>query len=822
MDCRSEPGRSDTVGPGTARAWFRGVTRSVSLPDRSHVAPDAERAVSPVRTTWLRQVDLTVEADAALVSNDLERARSALSELRDSVAHGRHPLPLVDSLVGFGDAARQADELETAIGYLNDAMAMADRCGYRFGRARALVSLGYVTMQVRSLAEAGDLFEQAELLCRELDERMYLANALTGLGEVQSRLRNDGRAIAALEEALGICESIRAHGGIVNAAQHLGDLHRRRGRFEPAFATLSRALEVAQQSGPWIGVVNAADGLGEVSIGLGDLDGAVRSYARSYEMSDKAGYIRGQAHALNGLGRCAYMERDWANATDFHSRALTRYQELGDLPSSSNALDGLARVAEAMEDWPLAVRCRLAAVDAIEEMRAAQDRHDYQVEYRNRFDAVYSWGMRAALKAKDVAAFVAVFEGIAGRRLAGLVSGVSDSATVGNAQLMSSLTARAHDRPSDGADLRGQPRAERLARLLGRHALRQTLPGIAEKALDDVAAALYRPFDPESAVGLIERVTGRGDVLLVCEIPGNGGEIAWVRTHHRGTAIDLGVVAPQRQALALITALAESGLPADATASHLDPLGDLLPPQAFAVDGDTRDALLTIVPLGSLWAVPWSALRVDDREVLGERFALGVVPSVSIADHLANGRIALPTTVAHWRSPKIIHHTIQAFVDDRRITSEALSALTTARHDLVVVAGHGRPIKGIGHYLELDHDIQLEPAAFLNANTPKQLVLLACWGANTPGRPASDPLTLATLALTSGTTHVAATVSELADDPIATRFVNNFLHRLPAQPMPIALRDETRRHLSRESNRIGLLARWAPLITLGNAEGASP
>ena len=154
----------------------------------------------------------------------------------------------------------------------------------------------------------------------------------------------------------------------------------------------SRALQVAEEHGPWMGVVNAADGLGELLIGLRDLDAAGKSYGRSFEMSESNGYRRGQAHALNGLGRCAYMEQDWEHAVEFHSAAHSLYAEVGDLPSSTTALDGLARVAEAVEDWPAAVRCRLAAVEAIEEMRAAQDREDFQVEYRLRFDAVYSWG----------------------------------------------------------------------------------------------------------------------------------------------------------------------------------------------------------------------------------------------------------------------------------------------------------------------------------------------------------------------------------------------------------------------------------------------
>ena len=119
------------------------------------------------------------------------------------------------------------------------------------------------------------------------------------------------------------------------------------------------------------------------------------------------------------------------------------------------------------------------------------------------------------------------------------------------------------------------------------------------------------------------------------------------------------------------------------------------------------------------------------------------------------------------------------------------------------------------HYLELAPRVPLTPAALLDAHTPDQLVLAACWGANAPGSADSDPLTLATIALTRGSLAVLATTSELADDPIASRFLNGVLHRLPASTMPDALHAMTRRFLADPRHRNGYLSRWAPLITVG-------
>lgn len=65
-------------------------------------------------TTWQRQVELTTTGDTALIANDVAAAEAAFAELKATHQDGLHPLPVVDALVGLGDAARQAERFEDA------------------------------------------------------------------------------------------------------------------------------------------------------------------------------------------------------------------------------------------------------------------------------------------------------------------------------------------------------------------------------------------------------------------------------------------------------------------------------------------------------------------------------------------------------------------------------------------------------------------------------------------------------------------------------------------------------------------------------------
>ena len=803
------------------------VPGAVGLRGRFHFLTDPEVPALPGGQfqvswdTWQHQVELTDAADAALIANDGATAENALTALRATHEDGLHLLPEVDALVGLGDAARQADRFEEAAASYEAAMELAAAGRYRFGLVRALVSVGYLTLLSGSARQAAGTFQRAADLARELDERVYLAAALTGLGDALVRLHEDSDAERALAEALELCELLRADVGIVNAAQQLGDLYRSRKRLDEAKAILTRALEAAGRSGTLIGKVNACDGLGEVCLGLDDLDSARQFYLRAYELSIEHGYRRGEAWALYGLGRCAYALDLRQEAYQLFEGALEANQQMGDLPSSATALDGMARAAAAVGDVAAETRARVDAVLAIEAMRSSQDRHQYQQEYRERFAVVYSAAIRAAVRNDDPAAFITVFENLAGRRLAGLLEKIPATPAVENAQLASHVLATASNLPLDGGDLAASTAsAERRARLIGRLALRGGMPETVERAIADIAAALYRSFSPDDAGPLLGRAATHADVLLVTLVPGAEDQIAWLRAGP-GRQTRSGVQEIAGSIQQLITSVARDGLPPLARPGAVSGFAGLLPEESF--EGLADDAPLLIVPLGDLWALPWPAVPVGEA-FLGERFTLAVAPSLTLADHVRrSGELPRPRAVGQWRSPQIRHHELVAFADDARVTLDsfesadaALAAVTSGRkHDLVVIAGHGRPVPAIVHYLELAPRVLLTPAALLDARTPDQLVLAACWGAHAPGAADSDPLTLATIALTRGSRAVLATTSELADDPLASRFLNGVLHRLPSSAMPVALREMTRRFLADPRHRDGYLSRWAPLITVG-------
>ncbi len=231
-----------------------------------------------------------------------------------------------------------------------------------------------------------------------------------------------------------------------------------------------------------------------------------------------------------------------------------------------------------------------------------------------------------------------------------------------------------------------------------------------------------------------------------------------------------------------------------------------------------------VVPIGSLWSVPWPAIPLfpGDGQFLSERLPLIVSPSLSLAVRrrkLKNDS----ETIAWWRSDRVNEHQIKAFQSQPSVVEIsdpdlAREAFLNSPYKMVVLLGHGRLAPGLLHYLDLDNGIAITPADMLQASPPQRLAMITCWGAAVPDSGISDPVTIATLALVRGTEEVLSTNSELLDDAPSSMFVNNVLHRAISKSFARSLHEATLQFLSRKKYREGPLARWAPLVSLGGKE----
>ncbi|WP_326755238.1 CHAT domain-containing protein [Streptomyces hirsutus] len=829
---------------GQKRALVRDieVPGPIALRSRYRMLLDTEAPPGPwnpdlTADVWARQLRLETEGDNAVRSGAHPAALASFRALLEEETGSEPRLPTVHARIGFGHVAMEQDRIEAASEHFEQATAVAATSAYRFGRLRALVPWAYMTLWNHSAELALDQFQEAAGIATALDDPAYRGNALLGAAECAQWLDERARAEQHGKEAYAAFSSVRSALGQGNAAQRLAGWMHRWGRHAEAWEWLGPAWTAFQQDGNPTGLVNVYSLRGDLYLDDHRFDEAAEEYDKALELATSAGLPRAQAHAAQDLARTARGRGNWAEAVDLFTRSLERYRELGDLLGVSHAMSKLAEAQEECGSVEDALRTRREAVVEVESYRADHREERFQEEYRRRFRDVYKGSLSAAEKHHSPETFAVVADFLAGRRLAGLLEANSGALAGDELDQLQDLLARAdrrllaHRRSARSDEDRfGDERRESRIRRLGAFEFRQEAEPGAGKSLDDLLAAVYLPPADEGGA-LLEALPHGCHALQILLDPVDGDLVRWSWSAPEGRST-MGSSRLTPTALDLLSVLRSGDRATERLALTVDdlrPLSALLPPRLLTELAASGPQDLLIVPTGELWAVPWGALPLEDGLVLGEAARFVVCPSLTIQRQLAARYVKKPRTpssrspleVDVWRSPLVRSHRLDLFERDRRWNPRRLSSAAEARgalcdgRELMVLAGHGRPLPGAGHYLELDENEWLLPVDLLGRRPPRRLALIACWGSAYPGRVPSDPISIATLALAGGSDEVLATVGELGDSTLAGRYAEMVLHALPENTMATAVHRSTRRILAGRGVRSRPVHDWAPLLPIG-------
>ncbi len=782
--------------------------------------------------TWDKLLELERTGDAAVRRNDASAACEAFDALSELSRKVGDDIGEVNALLGLAEIDRQQDRNAEAEVAQRDALERCEQLGYVFGAARAHLGLGYVISRTRSAVEAQEEFALAFADGESIDDRLGAANALLAIGDSLRGQRDHAGAVERYREAATRFAALESTRGLANAKQLEADALAQLERTDEARAALVEALELSDADGTTIGVLNALDSLADLDRVAGDLDGARASYERILELADA--YPLGQGNAHQGLARCAQLEERWDEAARHFSVALERYQTARSFQNQHLALDGLAECAESQGNHDEAVAHRIESVRLIDAHRGGLDRVDAQDEHLRRFRGIYARAVATALRVGRPEAVLYVIEALAGRRLVGLVARERPDDMSGSADdltFSTQLNVRAAD---SVAELFGSPRPkpvderrERVQRALGALAIRSVTDGQVDEGASALLGRSYQPVvddlhelagsAPSCAfIAMAERLPTDDDITLVWKV-GNG-------------TLSATTVALDEAARVVLDAFEgeDSAVRSSMTSGDLAPLSALIPmPIVTDLDGADGDHEVVIVAVGRLWALPFAALPTANGQPLGALTAITLTPSLTVHARLhARARASGVSTVASWTHPGVPSMGIDA-LDEAPWTHEslasagdALDALLAARHDALVIVGHGRPAAGLRHRLELAPGTWVTLADLLDARPPRLVVLLTCWSGRGPVAPDEDALAAATLLLAAGAENVVATGSELASSPQAAEYVAAFLHRLGAPSVAEALHDALAAQLRWFPGLVAEpLPHWAPLITVGAHQG---
>ena len=179
-------------------------------------------------------------------------------------------------LNNFGEALGHRD-MQEAVGYLEDALAIRREIGDRPGEAQAANNLANVHLELGRPQEALDPLQRSLLIQQEGGRRYGEGIALHNLGEAYLDLGRFDEAIESLQKARAIFTEINVLPGEGWVLHSLGRAHLGLGRTGDALGCLQQALAIRQSTGDRRNQAVTLRLIGQVNESVGDT-GAARGY----------------------------------------------------------------------------------------------------------------------------------------------------------------------------------------------------------------------------------------------------------------------------------------------------------------------------------------------------------------------------------------------------------------------------------------------------------------------------------------------------------------------------------------------------------------
>ncbi len=181
----------------------------------------------------------------------------------------------LNSLAGIADALRAVGELQSAIAYYEQGLALARSIGDRAREAKLQGDLGSAYRVLGQRERSITLYENALAISHEIGDRREECRQLGHLGRVYGALGRFTQAIEAHKKAIEIARKINNRQLEGYNLGTLGNVYRALGQFETARTLYEMALKIAYEIGERREEGVRHRSLGEIYRALGETEKAI-------------------------------------------------------------------------------------------------------------------------------------------------------------------------------------------------------------------------------------------------------------------------------------------------------------------------------------------------------------------------------------------------------------------------------------------------------------------------------------------------------------------------------------------------------------------
>lgn len=523
-------------------------------------------------------------------------------------------------LASIGDVDGALNNFDQALHVAHDAGLAKEEADWRKGKASTLVGLGRFDAALREYAAAREVYERAGL-------RRELVEVLEDTAQVQELVGDYGSAGQAIEHALQLARQIGNAAGEGASLIALGDIERHEKKYDSAASHFSQSLRKARDAGEERTIIAALLHQALNEIDRKDYDAALRDAAEAKKVAENSSNLPALAFSHYVMAEAESGRGQLSESLDEYSSALKLQSQLRDPELGWRAQFGRGRTLVAQERAGEAIDAYKEAIRMIEETRSGIAEQHYQAGYIEDRYQVYVALVQLLLRLKRL-----------------------DDAFFYSEKLRS----RAYlDRFGADAEISSPPAAQQEMRELQERIRTLRLALEKEYAVRDSErrGPAVEVFSEELAQAEREYEKLLDSVPSINR-PGRTGALSATEVQNLlplDTALLEYVIGNESISIFLVSASSVTGVPVQIKPESLSSRTELLrglvlarSPEWIAPAQGLRKILvdpvlanlksihrLLIVPDGVLNYVPFAALPMADRRMVGEEFTIAYLPAAA-------------------------------------------------------------------------------------------------------------------------------------------------------------------------------------------------
>jgi signal transduction histidine kinase len=236
---------------------------------------------------------------------------------------------------------RDLGEYTDAIKYVDEALTLAEKIGFKKGEAESCHLKGNVFYYLSDYTKSFNYYQKGFSLSEQLGYKVEMAVNLLGIGWIYVRLSDYLKALEYFQRALTLNEQTGNKDGIANSFHGIGAMYYDLSDIPKALENDQRALTLYEQLGNKEFIARTLNNIGMVYNRLSDYQKALEYYQKALMIFRQKDSKYGVAYVSGNIGADYISLSDYPKALENYYNAIKIAEEIGDKSCLANAYNNI-------------------------------------------------------------------------------------------------------------------------------------------------------------------------------------------------------------------------------------------------------------------------------------------------------------------------------------------------------------------------------------------------------------------------------------------------------------------------------------------------